>query len=45
MRTRFKVVEMEAVKAEIGVRSMEHLQAKMERTVAINKQVYRVDET
>lgn len=44
MRMRFKEVEVEATRAEMGVRSMKHLTAKVQRTAAINKQIYRVDE-
>lgn len=44
MRTRFKEVEVEATKAEMAIRSMKHLTAKVQRTAAINKQIYRVDE-
>ncbi|CAM9105500.1 unnamed protein product, partial [Hapterophycus canaliculatus] len=44
-RTRFKEVEVEATKAEMGMRSMKHLTEKVDRTAAINKQIYRVDET
>lgn len=44
-RRRRKEVEIEATKAEMGIRSMEHLTSKMQRTAAINKQIYRVDET
>lgn len=44
-RTRFKEVEVEATKAEMAMRSMKHLTAKADRTAAINKQIYRVDET
>ncbi|CAM9202957.1 unnamed protein product [Scytosiphon promiscuus] len=44
-RTRFKEVEVEATKAEMGMRSMKHLAEKVDRTAAINKQIYRVDET
>ncbi|CAM9812608.1 unnamed protein product, partial [Ectocarpus sp. 13 AM-2016] len=45
LRTRFKEVEVEATRSEMGVRSMEHLVAKVERAAAINRQIYRVDET
>lgn len=44
MRLRFKEVEVEATKAEAGVRSMEHLTKKAERTADLKKQIYRVDE-
>lgn len=44
MRTRFKEVEVEATRAEMGIRSMKHLTDKVQRTAAINKQIYRVDE-
>lgn len=43
-RQRFKEVEVEATKAEMGVRSMEHLTAKVNRTAAIKEHIYRVDE-
>lgn len=44
MRTRFKEVEIEATRAEMGIRSMKHLTDKVQRTAAINKEIYRVDE-
>lgn len=45
MRTRFMEVETEATRAEMSVRSMQHLTAKAERTQAINQRMYRVDKT
>ncbi|CAB1107517.1 unnamed protein product [Ectocarpus sp. CCAP 1310/34] len=45
LRTRFKEVEVEATRSEMGVRSMEHLVAKVERAAAMNRHIYRVDET
>lgn len=43
-RTRFKEVEVEATKAEMGVRSMEHLTAKVERTAAISDQMKKMND-